>query len=63
MKMLEIHLLGDNYRVNSLASNNGLVINVGTSSIPHTYESGGTITVGVPTNNFSKWNFYSYQCY
>ena len=49
--------LGDNYRVNSLASNNGLVINVGTSSIPHTYESGGTITVGVPTNNFSNGTF------
>jgi hypothetical protein len=49
--------LGNNFRVNALAANNGLVINVGTSSIPHTYESGGTITVGVPTTNFSNGEF------
>ena len=44
--------LGNIFKVNSLAPGNDFIINVGTSTIPHLYQSGGTVTTGVTTNKF-----------
>ena len=43
---------GDIFKVKSLAPDNSFTINVGTSTITHIYESGGSVTTGVTTNKF-----------
>ena len=40
------------YRVTAVPASNSLTVNVGTSTIPHTYVGGGDIFVGITTNIF-----------
>ena len=44
--------LGDIFQVLQIVDTNTVVVNVGTSTIPHNYVSGGEMSVGITTNIF-----------